>query len=120
MNLNRTMTPHLTMNTTMIQTLVLTYQIATSIQIQVTSVFKYFQHVIITNVNTAPDINLVLVDVAINLNKAKISKKTYHYECRTQCYTFLVTNWCVNYRMTHCIAYSIHHKDCRCRPYRHA
>ena len=60
------------MNT--IPILVRTYQIVTMILIQVTFVFKYFRHVIITNANMAPDINLVIVDVAINLNKAKISK----------------------------------------------
>ena len=61
------------MNT--IPILVRTYQIVTMILIQVTFVFKYFRHVIITNANMAPDINRVIVDVAINLNKAKISKK---------------------------------------------
>ena len=55
--------------------LVRTYPIVSMILIQETFVFKYFRHVIITNANMAPDINRVIVDVAINLNKAKISKK---------------------------------------------
>ena len=106
------------MNTT--QTRVRTYSIVSTSQIQVTSVGKSFHSITIINVNMALAINRVIVDVAINLSKSIDIKKTYHYECRTQCYTFLITNWCANYRIYDCITYSIHHKECRCRPYRHA
>ena len=61
------------MNTT--QTRVRTYSIVNTSQIQVTSVGKSFHSITIINVNMALAINRVIVDVAINLNKAKISKK---------------------------------------------
>ena len=65
------------MNTirTHVRTHVRTYVIVTMILIQGIFSVKYFRHVTITNVNMALAINRVIVDVAINLNKAKISKK---------------------------------------------
>ena len=65
----------LILNMTTIQTIVLTYPIVNTIQTQVTSVFKYFHPINIIYVTMEPDIKVAIVDVDINLNKDKISKK---------------------------------------------
>ena len=96
------------------------YSIANTNPIQLTLIIKSFHFITIINVNTVLVINHVIVDVDINLNNTADIKKIYHSECSTECYTFFITNWCTNYHLYNCIAYSIHDKDCVCRPYRFA
>ena len=87
---------------------------------QLILIVKFFQFTTITNVNTALVINHVIVDVEINLNNTVDIKKIFRSKCYTECYTFFITHWCTNYRLFNCIVYSIHDKDCVCRPYRFA
>ena len=120
-NSYQTRTPTRTMslmNTTRAR--VPTYSIANTNLIQLTLIIKSFHFTTIINVNTVLVINHVIVDVEINLNNIVDIKKTYRSECSTECYTFFITHWCTDYRLFNCIAYSIHDKDCVCRPYRFA
>ena len=125
-NSYQTMTP--TRNTSLMnmslmntsQTRVRTHSIVNMNPIPLISIIKSFHLVLIINVNMVLDINPVIADVEINLNNIVDIKKPYHYQCCTKCYKFFILNWCVNYRMYDCIPYTIHEKNCVCKPYEFA